>query len=239
MDYKYTGIILGKRDIGEADRIYSIYTLEAGKIQVKAIGARRLNAKLAGHLETATLSEIFTAKTRGIGKITGAIGENYFYGIKKNLKALEKVFFVFLRIDKIISEQEKDEKIFYLLKNYLEVMEKISVGGKEDEKMDVISFGFLFNFLEETGYKLETGKCVNCGKRLRPEGNFFSAEKGGVLCGACENTKEKRIGIGGEAIKLLRIFSENKLENLVKLRVSEKEIKNLKIIAQEAINWIC
>lgn len=238
MDYKYTGIILGKRDIGEADRIYTIYTLEAGKIQARAIGARRLNAKLAGHLETATLSEIFTAKTKGIGKITGAIGENYFYGIKENLKALEKVFFVFSRLNRIISEQEKDEKIFYLLKDYLEVMEKISVGEEKEEKMDVISFGFLFKFLEETGYKLETGKCVDCGKRLRPEGNFFSAEKGGVVCGACENIKEKRIGISGEAIKLLRIFSKNKLESLIKIRVSEKEIKNLKIIAQEAMNWI-
>lgn len=238
MDYKYTGIILGKRDIGEADRIYSVYTLEAGKIQVKAIGVRRLNAKLAGHLETATLSEIFTAKTKGIGKITGAIGENYFYGIKKNLKALEKVFFVFSRIDKIISEQEKDEKIFYLLKNYLEVMEKISADAEKGEKMDVTSFGFLFKFLEEIGYKLEIGKCVDCGRRLRPEGNFFSAEKGGILCGACENIKEKRIGISGETIKLLRIFSKNKLESLIKLRVSEKEIKSLKIIAQEAINWI-
>ncbi len=238
MDYKYTGIILGKRDIGEADRIYSIYTLEAGKIRVKAIGVRKPNAKLAGHLETATLSEVFVAKTKGMGKITGAIGENYFYGIKENLKALEKVFYVFSRLNRIISEQERDENIFYLLKNYLEIMEKISASAENGERMDLITFGFLFKFLGETGYKLETGKCVNCGSKLQPEGNFFSAEKGGVVCGACKNIKEKRIGISGETIKLLRIFSQNRLENLAKLKVAEKEIKNLNIIAQEAIGWI-
>ena len=113
MEYKYTGIILGKRDIGEADRIYSIYTLEAGKIQAKAIGVRRLNAKLAGHLETATLAEIFVAKTRGIGKITGAAALNYFGGIKKNLEAVSKVLLAFSRLNKIIFEQEKDEKISF------------------------------------------------------------------------------------------------------------------------------
>lgn len=238
MDYKYTGIILGKRDIGEADRIYSIYTLEAGKVQAKAIGVRKLNAKLAGHLETATLSEIFVAKTKGIGKITGAIGENYFYGIKENLKALEKVFYVFSRLDRIISEQEKDEEIFQLLQNYLEVMEKISAGREKDGKMDILTFGFLFKFLEKTGYQLETGKCVNCESKLQPDGNFFSAEKGGILCGMCENMEGKKIAISSESVKILRIFSKNKLESLVKLRVPEKEIKNLRIIAQEAVSWI-
>lgn len=238
MDYKYTGIILGKRDIGEADRIYSIYTLEAGKIQAKAIGVRKLNAKLAGHLETATLSEISVSKTKGIGKITGAIGEKYFYGIKENLKALAKVFYVFSRLDRIISEQEKDEEIFYLLRDYLEVMEKISAGRKEGGKMDILTFGFLFKFLEETGYKLETGSCVNCESKLQPAGNFFSAEKGGILCSMCENTERKKIAISSESVKILRIFSKNKLESLVKLRVPEKEIKNLRIIAQETINWI-
>ncbi|MFA4818078.1 MAG: DNA repair protein RecO [Parcubacteria group bacterium] len=238
MDYKYTGIILGKRDIGEADRIYSIYTLEAGKIQAKAIGVRRLNAKLAGHLETATLAEIFTAKTKGIGKITAATALNYFAGIKKNLEAVSKVFYVFSRLDKIIFEQEKDEKIFRLLEKYLEVMEKLSAGAEDGEKMDIITLGFLFKFLEETGYKMETGKCVDCGNKLRPQNNYFSAEKGGILCENCENRQGKRISISSESVKMLRIFSKNKLESLVKLRVPEKEIKNLKIIAEEAIGWI-
>jgi DNA repair protein RecO (recombination protein O) len=238
VDYKYTGIILGKRDIGEADRIYSIYTLEAGKIQAKAVGVRRLNAKLAGHLETATLAEIFTAKTKGIGKITGAAVLNYFVGIKKNIEAVSKVFYIFSRLDKIIFEQEKDEKIFYLLEKYLEVMEKLSAKAKDGEKMDIITLGFLFKFLEETGYKMETSKCVNCGNKLRPQNNYFSAEKGGILCEKCKNRQGKRINISSESVKMLRIFSKNKLESLVKLRVPEKEIKNLKIIAEEAINWV-
>jgi DNA repair protein RecO (recombination protein O) len=238
VDYKYTGIILGKRDIGEADRIYSIYTLEAGKIQAKAIGVRRLNAKLAGQLETATLSEIFLAKTKGIGKITGAISENYFYGIKNNLRALAKVFYVFSKLERIISEQEKDKEIFYLLRDYLEAMEKAGAGKKDWEKIDILTFGFLFKFLEKTGYKLETGKCVNCENKLEPNGNFFSAEKGGILCSVCKDQPGKRIAVSGETVKLLRIFSKNKLESLTKLKVPEKEIKNLEIIAEEAIRWI-
>ena len=40
MDYKYNGIILSKKDVAETDRIYSIYTREAGKIRVLGKGVR-------------------------------------------------------------------------------------------------------------------------------------------------------------------------------------------------------
>ena len=51
MEYKYTSIILDKKDVGETDRIYSFYTLEGGKIQSLAKGVRKSGAKLAGSLE--------------------------------------------------------------------------------------------------------------------------------------------------------------------------------------------
>ena len=43
MEYKYTGIILNKRDVGETDRIYSIYTLEGGKIRMQGNSREILN----------------------------------------------------------------------------------------------------------------------------------------------------------------------------------------------------
>jgi len=238
MDYKYKGIILGKRDIGEADRIYSIYTLEAGKIQVKAIGVRRLNAKLAGHLETATLAEIFVAKTRGMGKITGAIILDNFLNIKSDLEAINRVGYVFGVFEKIIKEQEKDENIFNILSDFLKILDKMSAGDKNLEKMDILVVGFIFKLLFEMGYGIEVEKCVYCGDRLRPENNFFSSEKGGVLCGNCYKLENKRIKISPESIKLIRIFLKNKIENLAKLKVAPKDINNLKIITQETLNWI-
>ena len=229
---------MGKRDVGEADRIYAIYTLEAGKISARASGVRKNNAKLAGSLETATLAEIFLAKTRGMGKITGVVPLNYFYGIRENLEAVTKIFHAFSFFNKIIFEQEKDSVVFDLLQKYLETMEEISFDAKNENKLDILTCGFLFKLMAKSGYKLETGKCAGCGKKLQPIGNFFSAEKGGILCENCKNIREKKINISGESIKLLRIFFKNKLENLAKLKVSEKDIKNLQIVAQETVNWI-
>jgi DNA repair protein RecO (recombination protein O) len=238
MDYKYTSIILSKKNVAETDRIYTVYTREAGKIRILGKGVRKSNAKLAGSLEPVTLSEIFVAKSRGLGKITGAIASDNFLHIKSSFEALKKVSYVFGIFSKIISEAEKDERIFDILSGFLKALDKISAKEEAREKMDIVVLGFVFKMLGEMGYGIEVEKCVHCGGRLKPENNFFSPGKGGVLCLNCHQLENKRVKISPEAIKLIRIFLKNKIENLAKLKVASKDISNLKIIAQEAINWL-
>lgn len=53
---KYTGVILKKHPLGEADELLTIYTREIGKLRAKAVAVRRIQSKLAGNLQT--LNEI-------------------------------------------------------------------------------------------------------------------------------------------------------------------------------------
>lgn len=235
MEYKYTGIILNKKDVGEVDRIYTIYTLEAGKIRVLGKGVRKPNAKLAGNLESITQAEIFLAKSRGMGKITGSIAIDSFANIKTNLDLVNKVFYVFKIIARLISDEEKDEKIFRLLEKYLAVMDGLS--GEED-RADIITIGLLFKILDEMGYRLEVERCVHCEKKLILEKNYFSIARGGILCAKCFQFENKKIPVGNESIKLIRIFLQNKLENLIKLKVSRQEINRLHVVLGEALNWV-
>ncbi|MDO8240380.1 MAG: DNA repair protein RecO [Candidatus Moranbacteria bacterium] len=234
MDYKYQGIILNKREVGEVDRIYTIYTFEAGKIRVLGKGVRKPNAKLAGNLESVTQAEIFMSKNKGMGKITGSIAINNFSNIKSNLDLVNRVFYVFKILARIISEEEKDEKIFLLLEKYLTTMDANEVG---EDKADILTLGLLFQILAEMGYRLEMEKCVHCEKKLLLENNYFSISRGGVLCANCQNVENKKILISNEAIKLIRIFLQNRLENLIKLKVPQADINRLKIILNESINW--
>jgi len=234
MDYKYQGIILNKRDVGEVDRIYTIYTFEAGKIRVLGKGVRKPNAKLAGNLESITQAEIFMAKSRGMGKITGSIAVNNFSNIKTNLDLVNQVFYVFKIIAKIISEEERDEKVFNLLEKYLMGMNNPDV---DEEKANILTLGLLFKVLDEMGYRLEVEKCVHCEKKLLLENNYFSVSRGGVLCSNCYKYENKKIMVSNESIKLIRIFLQNKLENLIKIRVSKRDADRLKIVLAEAIGW--
>lgn len=240
MDYKYHGIILGKTDIAETDRIYTIYTEEAGKIRIVAKGVRKPNAKLAGSLEPLTYAEIFTARGQGLGKITGAIPVENFSAIKADLELLSRILRVLKIIQKLISEEEKDEKFFRLMLEYLETMEGLSEveEDKKIQKAEILTLGFLVKFLDQMGYRMEVRVCVGCGKKLEPAGNFFSASRGGMLCRDCAAKEQQKISTAAETIKIIRIFLTNKLKNMVKLQVSPKELNNVKIIVKNNLDWI-
>lgn len=211
-----------------------VFTLEAGKIKVLGKAARKPASKLAGNLEPVTAAEIFVAKTRGMGKITGSIVLNNFSAIKFDLDSLEKVFNAFGFLDKLVAEQAKDEKIFLLLSDFLESLDEAAL---PEEKKEILALGFLFKLLDETGYGLETGKCVRCGTRLAPEKNFFSVARGGVLCEKCAAVERAKIRITDGAVKLARIFQKNKIKNLKKIKASKEDLNNLKIIFREAFDW--
>ena len=238
MDYKYNAIILGKYDIAEIDRIYTLYTLEAGKIRVIGKGVRRPNAKLAGNLEPITQAEIFMAKTRGTGKITGAIVTNNFNLIKSDLVLAENVFYALRTFVSLIHDQEEDENIFRLLENFLESIEGLGRSTDTKEKAKLITLGFLYKLLGELGYKLEAERCANCSQKLKPDGNYFSAAQGGVLCAKCQEQESRKLAINSESIKLLRIFLKNKIKNLGKLKVSQQEIRTLSVILKDFLQWV-
>ena len=234
MEYKYHGIVLGKKDVGEVDRIYSIYTLEKGKIRVLGKGVRKPNAKLAGSLETITEGEIFIAKNRGLGKITGVIVTGNFGNIKRDLNLMTNVFDVFRVISQIISEEEEDRETFLLLEKYLQNMDRL---GDKDGLGDNLTVGMLFKIMDRLGYRLEVNRCVGCEKKLVLEKNCLSIVRGGILCANCCNGEGRKMDISNELIKLIRIFLENKLENLGKIKIDIKDTQKLKTIIKEVINW--
>ena len=239
MEYKYNAIILNKIDIGETDRVYVVYTLEAGRILARAIGVKKPNAKLAGNLEPITYCEIFLAKGKGRGNITGAIPIELFFAIKENISALEKVFGALKIFNRLVTQEEKDEKTFQLLLNYLIAMEKITKETKESNlKFDILTLGFVFKLLQNLGYEMETKKCAKCAKKLVAGENYFNAERGGIICPACARMQNNKIRITDEAVKLIRIFLDNKIENLGKIKTESQNLRNPKIIAMEAVRWV-
>jgi DNA repair protein RecO (recombination protein O) len=240
MEYKYTGIILNKKDIGETDRIYNIYTLEQGKIAVIARGVRKPRAKLAGHLENFYLVDLTVMKNRGMGNIASSIVENNFKNLKNNLDSLEKVFKTTKILNRLINDQEKDVDVFFLFLEYLETLEKASgVCNCDEVHKTLVTQGFIFKLLDTLGYKLETSRCVKCEGQISKKENFFDYSRGGIICRDCARNSGSILPISENSIKIIRIFFKNKIENLLKLKINKKESLELMHISNTFIKWIC
>ena len=52
--YRLQGIILRRRDLGEADRLLTVFTRDRGKLNLLAKGVRRAASRKAGHIEPFT-----------------------------------------------------------------------------------------------------------------------------------------------------------------------------------------
>lgn len=238
MEYKYTGIILNKKDIGETDRIYSFYTLEQGKISAIARGVRKSRSKLAGHLENFYLIDLTVMKNRGLGNIASSIVENSFKNLRNDLDSLERVFKVTKTLNRLINDQEKDANVFFLFLDYLDSLDNIS--GKSDEvQKNLITQGFIFKFLDLLGYKIELNRCVKCEKKLSHGRNFFDYSYGGAICEQCAIGSSNVLPISNNSIKIIRIFFQNKIKNLSKLKISPRESRELEHISRTFIKWIC
>jgi DNA repair protein RecO len=110
--------------------------------------------------------------------------------------------------------------------------------NKKNEKKEILTLGFLFKLLSQLGYQIETGICINCGKKLVPDNNYFSSLDGGILCINCQKNRERKILIENESIKFLRIFQKNKVMSLTKLSASAERIGNLRAILEDFLQWI-
>jgi DNA repair protein RecO (recombination protein O) len=237
VEYKYHAIILSKFDVAETDRVYSAYTQEAGKVRLLAKGVRKSNAKLAGNLESLTFSEVFVARARGRGNVTGVIALQNFLRLKEDAASLEKVFSTLKIFNRLITEEEQDENIFALLLEYLRAMDALEA-ERAEEKREILAAGFLFKLLSGLGYEIQVKKCSVCASPLRSGENYFNAPSGGVICAGCGAREAGSLRVKDEVVKIIRIFLDNKMENLGKIRAGKESLNNLKIVLTAAVRWI-
>ncbi|MDP1629662.1 MAG: DNA repair protein RecO, partial [bacterium] len=88
--YQTEGIVLKKEDAGEADRRFLIFTENYGKIEVLAKGARKIKAKLAGHLENFNHSHLMLSISGNLRcNLISALTIDNFPELKKNEEKLK------------------------------------------------------------------------------------------------------------------------------------------------------
>ncbi len=224
---KYTAIIISSREANEYDRVYFLYTREIGMIRVTGKGVRKPAAKLAGHLEPGTLSEVYVARARGMGQITGAAAVENFESVKKDFARLGEALAIFRFFVKNFAEEEKDERIFDLLRDFLDIFDREDRGNGDDWG-GILVEAFWWKLFDFLGTRPEVMRCAVCRRRLVGGAKkFFSVEKGGAVCAGCRPDFKGLFLISDNQIKLLRIFWGNPLEKIAKVKISPEELGKL------------
>lgn len=238
MELRYNAIILKKKEVGETDRLYTLYTAEQGKVQAIAKGVRKPAAKLAGQLETLMQGLVIIEKGRGIGKIAGAVAEKNFLHLRTEADILKRVLEAANIFERLVEWDEPDEELFQLLLAYLSLCDDLAKEGRK-EKVFLLSEGFLFQLFAHLGYEIETGVCAVSGEKLKPgEQHFFSPSAGGMFSGQHSRETKGAFPISENAIKLIRLFLGNRLENVPRVQAGERELRELRQVTTRFFQWI-
>jgi DNA repair protein RecO (recombination protein O) len=238
VEYRYTAIILKKKEIGETDRLYTVYTREAGKLKVVARGVRKQEAKLASQLETMNLVSLSVQRGRGQGKIAGAIAEESFLAIRRDEASVFEILRVFDIVDRLVGLEERDETLFSLLERFLRTTDTLIAKGKS-EKVSLLLHAFLFHLFAELGYQIEAGVCAATGERLDVNDRlFFSPAAGGVIASLAAGTVPQAIPMSVESVKLLRIILSNAPERITKIAPEKRTVQELALATTRFIDWI-
>lgn len=86
--YRTTAFILSRRDYGEADRLLTIFTPNAGKQEWIAKGIRKTTSRKAGHLELFTHASLLVAKARTWDIITEVSTIESFRHLRETLETI-------------------------------------------------------------------------------------------------------------------------------------------------------
>lgn len=140
-------IILKKTISGEADVFVAVFTREFGKLRILAKGAKKINAKLAPHLDTLNRSEIAFVKGKELMRLTGAITADYHKKIKSDYNRLMAGFFAVELVDQMMEEEAVSKKEYDELSAFLRKLDSIA-----DKKAPYLPYLFAVRFLSLLGY---------------------------------------------------------------------------------------
>ena len=234
MYYNSLGIILKKYDFRESDSFFSIYTRDFGKIEAVARGVKKIKSKLAGHLDYFSIIDLMVANGKNLNHISGAVAVKNFLNIRQNFIKTNFVFYCLEITDYFIKQNKKDEKIFFLLQNFLIIADK----NLQADNLRFITHCYILKLLNLLGYRPLLCFCLRCGQKITPNNNFFNARDGGLVCENCKNFYQNEIApISDSAIKLARLIEQKNLLNLTKIKFNKNLFSETIKIVDEFLNF--
>ncbi len=176
--YKSDAIVLRGRNLGEADRIFTLLTVERGKLDAIAKGVRRRGSRLAGRLEFANEATLGLHRGRNLDVIVDAelVRANWTTIVDPAAFATAHVILelvdAFCEIDLAVPE------IYGLVRGALEAL-----GGQTDPTTLLPRFQLLL--LGALGIGPASGACVRCDRAFVEIEAYADLEAGGLACAAC------------------------------------------------------
>ncbi len=121
---KVEGIVLKRRNLGEADRILTVFTLQKGKITVLAKGVRRITSRRSGNVELLNRVVMYLHPARNFLILTEALSLDTYQKLKEDLILSVSAFHIMELTDRLIAENQENRILYEHLVNVLQKLSR-------------------------------------------------------------------------------------------------------------------
>jgi DNA repair protein RecO (recombination protein O) len=201
--FRVDAVVLRHSDLGEADRLLTLYTRQLGKARAIAKGARKIASRKAGHIEPFTHVRLQLAKGRDMFIVTQADTVDAYLSLRDDLVLTSQASYVMELLDRFTYEDETENiSIFRLLTDTLS-----RLASRLDPWL-VIRY-YEMRLLDHLGFRPQLFECANCGREVKAENQFFSFGAGGVICPRCGRGLPNLHEVSVDTLKYLRHFQRS------------------------------
>jgi len=195
--YRTEAIVIGRMDLGEADRIMTLYTPQRGKLRVIAKGIRRPTSKMAPHLEYFSRCQLLLAKGRDLDVVTNAETIDPFWPIRSDLEAFGHASHLVELLNRLTQDQQAQEGAYDLLLRSLRLL-------ADGVDPFAVTRHYELGLLTILGFRPQLYRCVGCEREIAAEVNSLSARLGGMVCPNCAAADSSAVAASINAQKYLR-----------------------------------
>jgi len=231
---KTEAVVIGEKEMGEDDKLFSLYSKDFGKVEVLGKAIRKSKAKLKGGLQILNYVSLEFVKGKNFNIATDVTLKEDFSNIKKDPKLFRISLYICDLLNKFLGGQEMDERIWKLILETLGQLEN----SKGDNNWLPTRY-FEWNLISFLGFEPEIYYCSKCREKIKEGKLFFSKRDGGILCVKCfEKGRKKEEGITRDIVKILRLIINQDKEILKRLKITKETEEELKEVSHDYLQYI-
>lgn len=215
------GVVLKKVRVSDYDKILIVFTLKSGKISGSVRGSQSPKSKLAPGAHPFIYGEFTIQKSGRMSKVTSIDIIRSHYKLRENLEPLALASYFLELINMVTVENERNQRLFYLIVDYLEIVEKTT----DEETLLRLKVSFELKLLYCIGLQPELDQCVQCGQAY--DNPKFSVEEGGVICEACYPKYPKDPKMGHVLPGLMNFMTESNIAQILEVSIDDVLVKKI------------
>lgn len=147
--YHTEGFILSSRNVGEANKILTIYTKEIGLVKASAQGVRLVKSKLRFALHDFSYTNIDLVRGKDIWRVTSATPITSFPLLRRDKDSLSIMAQVSRLIEKLCYVEQPNEIIFNKL---IQSLYLLDVSHVEESEREALELYLVLNIMSALGY---------------------------------------------------------------------------------------